>query len=246
MLRVPLVTILARECDWKFYKVDQRLGMLRVALLTILAREMRLTFFWSWPSFGDVASAARYWREKCDWKRPSFGNVASVASHGNGVRNSIEIFPSQPSFRDVASFASHNIGARNGLVGYATVCRKIFHRATIRRGQFTARQFTECRFHRMRRFSDCTLRRTLFRWVHFSSLSSFRARSRWKRQNMFFFTGELLNPNPFEWARPSFYSTTLAKKIETAARTWHRRVIYQACTRLYVWLACLFQFFWPG
>ena len=33
------------------------------------------------------------------------------------------------------------------------------------------------------------------------------------------------------------YSTTLAKKIETAARTWHRRVIYQACTRLC--LACV-------
>ena len=32
-------------------------------------------------------------------------------------------------------------------------------------------------------------------------------------------------------------STTLAKKIETAARTWHRRVIYQACTRLC--LACV-------
>ena len=31
--------------------------------------------------------------------------------------------------------------------------------------------------------------------------------------------------------------TTLAKKIETAARTWHRRVIYQACTRLC--LACV-------
>ena len=31
--------------------------------------------------------------------------------------------------------------------------------------------------------------------------------------------------------------TTLAKNIETAARTWHRRVIYQACTRLC--LACV-------
>ena len=41
-------------------------------------------------------------------------------------------------------------------------------------------------------------------------------------------------------------STTLAKKIETTARTWHRRVICRACTRLYVWLACLSQFFGQG
>ena len=34
-----------------------------------------------------------------------------------------------------------------------------------------------------------------------------------------------------------WWTTTLAKKIETAARTWHRRVIYQACTRLC--LACV-------
>ena len=32
-------------------------------------------------------------------------------------------------------------------------------------------------------------------------------------------------------------STTLAKKIETTARTWHRRVICRACTRLC--LACV-------
>ena len=32
------------------------------------------------------------------------------------------------------------------------------------------RDDTEYRFHRMRRFSDCTFRRTLFRRVHFSSL----------------------------------------------------------------------------
>ena len=59
------------------------------------------------------------------------------------------------------------------LDGYATVCRKMLHRATIRH-----RQFRECRFHRMRRFSDCTFCRTLFQRVHFSSLSSFSARTR--------------------------------------------------------------------
>ena len=32
-------------------------------------------------------------------------------------------------------------------------------------------------------------------------------------------------------------STTLAKKIETIVRTWRRRVIYRACTRL--GLACV-------
>ena len=45
MLRVPLVTILAREMRLKFLEVDQALEMLRVALVTILAREMRLKIF---------------------------------------------------------------------------------------------------------------------------------------------------------------------------------------------------------
>ena len=57
------------KCDWKFFEVDQALEMLRVPLVTILAREMRLKIFWifwSRPSFGDGDSAAR--REKCDWK----------------------------------------------------------------------------------------------------------------------------------------------------------------------------------
>ena len=46
MLRVALVTILAREMrSLKFFEVDQRLEMLRVALVTILAREMRLKYF---------------------------------------------------------------------------------------------------------------------------------------------------------------------------------------------------------
>ena len=45
VMRVPLVTILAREMRLKFFEVDQALEMLRVALVTILAREMRLKFF---------------------------------------------------------------------------------------------------------------------------------------------------------------------------------------------------------
>ena len=45
MLRVALVTILAREMRLKYFEVDQRLEMLRVALVTILAREMRLKVF---------------------------------------------------------------------------------------------------------------------------------------------------------------------------------------------------------
>ena len=71
MLRVLLVTILAREMRLKFFEVDQRLEMLRVALVTRLAREMRLKIFWSQPTFGDVASAA---------------------SHDIGARNAIESF----------------------------------------------------------------------------------------------------------------------------------------------------------
>ena len=70
MLRVLLVTIFALEMRLKFFEVDQRLEMLRVPLVTILARKMRFKIFWSRPSFGDVASAAshHYWCEKCDWK----------------------------------------------------------------------------------------------------------------------------------------------------------------------------------
>ena len=63
MLRVPLVTILAREMRLKFLEVDQRLEMLRVALVTILAREMRLkvfstTFIWC-QTANNVTSRAR-------------------------------------------------------------------------------------------------------------------------------------------------------------------------------------------
>ena len=45
VMRVPQVTILAREMRLKFFEVDQALEMLRVALVTILAREMRLKIF---------------------------------------------------------------------------------------------------------------------------------------------------------------------------------------------------------
>ena len=71
MLRVALVTILAREMRLKFFEVDQRLEMWRVPLVTILALEMRLKVFSS---------------------RPSFGDVASGASHDIGARNAIEFF----------------------------------------------------------------------------------------------------------------------------------------------------------
>ena len=71
MLRVPLVTILAREMRSKLFEVDQRLEMLRVPLVTKLAREMRLNIFRSRPIFGDVASAA---------------------GHDIGARNAIEPF----------------------------------------------------------------------------------------------------------------------------------------------------------
>ena len=97
MLRVAVVTILAREMRLKFFEVDQRLEMLRVPLITILAREMRLKVFSS---------------------RPSFGDVASGASHDIGVRNAIEIFRSRPTFGDVASAASHDIGGRNAIESF--------------------------------------------------------------------------------------------------------------------------------
>ena len=71
MIRVPLVTILAREMRSIIFEIDQAWEMLRVPLVTIFAREMRLKIFSSRPTFGDVASAA---------------------SHDIGARNAIGIF----------------------------------------------------------------------------------------------------------------------------------------------------------
>ena len=71
--------------------------MLRVVLVTILAREMRSKVFSSRPSFGDVASAASHdigARNAIEIFRsqPTFGDVASGASHDIGARNAIESF----------------------------------------------------------------------------------------------------------------------------------------------------------
>ena len=74
--------------------------MLRVPLVTILAREMRSKkpkVFSSRPSFGDVASAARHdvgARNAIEIFRsqPTFGDVASAASHDIGARIAIESF----------------------------------------------------------------------------------------------------------------------------------------------------------
>ena len=44
----------------EIFEVDQALEMLRVPLVTILARQIRLKIFWSRPSFGDVARAASH------------------------------------------------------------------------------------------------------------------------------------------------------------------------------------------
>ena len=58
VMRVPLVTILAREMQLKFFDDDQALEMLRVPLVTILAREMRLKFF---------LMTTKLWR-CCEWR----------------------------------------------------------------------------------------------------------------------------------------------------------------------------------
>ena len=57
MLRVPLVTILAREMRLILFEVDQRLEVLRVPLVTILARKMRLKFL----------KSSKVWR-CCEWR----------------------------------------------------------------------------------------------------------------------------------------------------------------------------------
>ena len=81
----------------EIFEVDQRLEMLRVPLVTIVAREMRFKTFWSRPSFGDVGSAASHdigARNAIEIfsSRPSFGDVASAASHDIGAGNANEIF----------------------------------------------------------------------------------------------------------------------------------------------------------
>ena len=66
MLRVALVTILAREMRLNFFEVDQALEMLRVPLVTRNAIEIFLksTKLWRCCEW----RVSRYWREKCDWK----------------------------------------------------------------------------------------------------------------------------------------------------------------------------------
>ena len=93
-------------------------------LVTILGREMLLKMFWSWPSFGDVASAVSHdvaARNAIEIfsSRPSFGDFASAAGHDIGGRNEIEMFSSRPSFGDVAGAASHDIGARKAIENFS-------------------------------------------------------------------------------------------------------------------------------
>ena len=81
----------------EFFRSRPTLEMLRVALVTILAREMRSKVFSSRPSFGDVASAASHdiaARNAIEIfrSRPTFGDVAGGASHDIGARNAIESF----------------------------------------------------------------------------------------------------------------------------------------------------------
>ena len=96
MLRVPLVTILAREMRLKFFEANQRMEMW-VALVTILAREMRLNISQvdqrlKMLRVARVAILAWEMRLKIFWSRPSFGDVANAASHDIGARNAIESF----------------------------------------------------------------------------------------------------------------------------------------------------------
>ena len=51
-----IICAIETPCD----EVDQPFEMLRVSLVTILAREMRLKIFLSRPTFGDIASAASH------------------------------------------------------------------------------------------------------------------------------------------------------------------------------------------
>ena len=97
MMRVALVTILAREMRLNFFDVGQALEMLRVALVTILAREMRLKLFevdqaLEMLRVPRVTILAREMRSKVFSSRPSFGDVAGAASHDIGARNAIESF----------------------------------------------------------------------------------------------------------------------------------------------------------
>ena len=101
--------------------IEQSFRAMRVPVVTILAREMWLKIFWSWPSLTDVARTASHdigARNAIDiffLSRPSFGDVASTTSHDISARNAIEIFWSRPSLGNVASTASYDNGARNAI-----------------------------------------------------------------------------------------------------------------------------------
>ena len=57
----------ARNAIENFFEVDQALEMLRVALVTILAREMRLEILKSTKLWRCCECRySRYWHEKCD------------------------------------------------------------------------------------------------------------------------------------------------------------------------------------
>ena len=81
-----------RICDWK-----------------------NLNHLWAWCECHDIGARNAI---EIFWSWSSFGDVASAASHDIGARNAIEIFSSRPSFGDVASAASHDIGARNAIENF--------------------------------------------------------------------------------------------------------------------------------
>ena len=101
ILRVPLVTILAREMrlkyDWNFFEFDQALEMLRAPLVTKLVREMWLKIFLKVVQVLEmvrVPPVTILAREM--WLKESFcqsrGDVASATSRDIGARYTIESF----------------------------------------------------------------------------------------------------------------------------------------------------------
>ena len=88
----------------------------------------------------------------------------------------------------------------------------------------------------MRRFSECAFRRSPFRPMPFSSPTNFSARTCFLNPKLSCELSDhyILNCDYACFAEGLYYP---GKKIETTARTWHRRVICRACTRLC--LACV-------
>ena len=140
MLRVTLVTILAREMRLKFFEVDQRMEMLRVPIISILALDMRLRRMVSLEErlnymenclsqiLVQLSLAEKRYSDQFPflclifykflkstklWRCCECLHLVTCTILAREMQ--LKILRSRPSFGDVASGAGHDVGARNTI-----------------------------------------------------------------------------------------------------------------------------------